>query len=146
MYTFGIVSALALIVLGVAIAIDPSLRLWLFTPRKLKLKLVNKMLTVGVPTQLLVSAVNAAGLANVAGQPVALKAVPVVICADPSVTLESSADGLTVTVTASVAGTFEFDGTSPEPTGVVTGSVSGTFADAAPDLVPAKLVLTFVDA
>jgi hypothetical protein len=141
MSTLGLISAFALAILGVAIAIDPSLRIWFLKPRRLKLTLEKTVsLIVGVPTKILTTGVNAAGIT------VPLHAIPTYTAVDPAITLAPAADGLSVEVTASLPGTYVIEGSSAEPTGTITGSVSGTFADAPPDLVPAKLVLTFVDA
>ncbi len=138
---FNTLLALSALAIGVALALDKDLRNWLLTPRNLKLRLDHTMpLVAGTPTKITTIGVNSAGVA------VPLHAVPVYSTADAALTLTPAADGLSCMVLASTAGTYTVDAASPEPTGTISGAVTGTFAEAPPDLVPVKLTLTFVDA
>lgn len=132
MTSLGLSLALALIVLGIAIATDPFLRLWLKTPRHIRIR-VEKLMDLHVGSTYLVMFVAL----NALGKPVPFTVAPTSSVSDPVMaTLTLAADGLTADLTILAAGTFTINAVALEPTGTVVGSLSETATD---DAVPASI-------
>lgn len=128
------ITAFSLVVLGIAVALDPSLRIWLRKPRRLKLTLEHAMdLVVGHAYLLTVSGLN------VTNGPAKLTVVPAITISDPALAdVTPAPDGLTAQITILAPGTFVLSAHADEPTGACDGTLS---AASVADNVPVKLLL-----